>query len=98
MIGRIYYLRSKAPNYHAKTFKNKSMEEQLTDLSPMPFGKHKGELLQEVPPSYLLWLYDNDTGLWCDKTRNQPIKKYIENSWDALLKDCPDYEPRHSPR
>lgn len=30
----------------------------MTDESIMPFGKHKGEKLANVPPSYLLWLYD----------------------------------------
>lgn len=32
---------------------------QYTDETPMPFGKHKGTPLKDVPPSYLLWLYDN---------------------------------------
>lgn len=73
-------------------------DEPLNDLSPMPFGKFKGTPMQDVPPQYLLWLYDNDTGLWCDKKRNQAIKKYVEDSWDALLKDCPDYEPLHPPK
>ncbi len=27
------------------------------DTDPMPFGKHKGELLQDVPPRYLQWLW-----------------------------------------
>ena len=30
----------------------------MTDESIMPFGKHKGEKLANVPPSYLLWLFD----------------------------------------
>lgn len=29
---------------------------QLTDDSPMPFGKHKGEALSTVPASYFLWM------------------------------------------
>lgn len=27
------------------------------DTDPMPFGKHRGELLQDVPASYLGWLW-----------------------------------------
>lgn len=100
MIGRVYYLRSKAPQTKNpyQVFKKSMSESQVTDLSSMPFGAHKGKKMQDVPAQYLLWLYDNDTGLWCDKQRNQALKKYIEDSWDALLKDYPDYEPRHSPK
>lgn len=32
--------------------------EDLTDNSPMPFGKYKGTKLENVPASYLIWLYD----------------------------------------
>ena len=30
----------------------------MTDESLMPFGKHKGEKLANVPAHYLLWLYE----------------------------------------
>lgn len=29
----------------------------FTDTDPMPFGKHQGLPLQDVPPSYLEWLW-----------------------------------------
>ena len=32
----------------------------LTHLSEMPFGKHQGTPMQDVPASYLHWLYTND--------------------------------------
>ncbi len=81
---RNYQLRSRAPQQPAR-----APEAPLVDLSPMPFGKHKGKPLQDVPASYLLWLWDNGV-------KNEPWKplhKYIKVSWDALLKDCPDYIP-----
>jgi len=31
---------------------------KLTDESPMPFGKYKGEKMANVPASYLKWIYD----------------------------------------
>lgn len=34
------------------------MAAELTDESPMPFGKHRGTRMEEVPASYLLWLLD----------------------------------------
>jgi hypothetical protein len=33
-------------------------ERRYEDSDLMPFGKHKGLRLDEVPNSYLLWLYD----------------------------------------
>jgi len=52
----------------------------MTDESPMPFGKYKGEPLEDVPGSYLLWLHSQglDEG---------PLKDYIEENMDALDKE-----------
>jgi uncharacterized protein (DUF3820 family) len=49
----------------------------LTDESPMPFGKFKGQKLIEVPARYLLWLYENN------KAYGQ-LKEYIADNLDAL--------------
>lgn len=43
----------------------------ITDKDLMPFGKHKGKKIADVPPSYLLWLYDQDL-------EEGGIKDYIE--------------------
>lgn len=48
------------------------------DLDKMPFGKHKGELLQDVPVSYLHWWYHETS---CD---NISLKHYIENNINFL--------------
>jgi hypothetical protein len=34
------------------------MSFKLKDTDIMPFGKHKGAQLKDVPASYLLWLYE----------------------------------------
>jgi hypothetical protein len=34
------------------------MARDLGDNSPMPWGKHKGKPLKELPADYLLWLYE----------------------------------------
>lgn len=57
--------------------------ETLTDLSPMPFGKHKGQLMQDVPASYLFWL-------WTEGCNNPQVKQYIESNLPALKKELPD--------
>lgn len=30
---------------------------EVTDNTPMPFGKHKGVKLKDVPDSYLYWVF-----------------------------------------
>lgn len=50
----------------------------LTDESKMPWGKYQGVKMANVPPSYLLWLLDNNK---C----NGQVKEYIESNRDVLL-------------
>ena len=52
----------------------------LTDTDKMPFGVHKGKLMQDVPASYLAWL-------WTEKCNNQLVANYIWNSFDAINQD-----------
>lgn len=49
----------------------------MTDSFPMPFGKHKGEKLANVPAGYLLWLL----GSGCS---HSGLKKYIEENKEDL--------------
>jgi len=65
----------------------------MTDTDKMPFGKHAGKRMEDVPASYLLWLWDN--GVWQEPHKS--IHGYIKASWSALLADCKDYEPLHKP-
>lgn len=32
---------------------------KLTPIDPMPFGKHKGVAMAQVPAEYLMWLHEN---------------------------------------
>lgn len=53
---------------------------QLEDLDPMPFGEHKGEPMQNVPASYLHWL-------WVDGKKENfvcPVADYIRRNLNAL--------------
>jgi uncharacterized protein (DUF3820 family) len=50
---------------------------KLNDDSPMPFGKHKGEKMANVPAEYLLWLYENNNCTY-------EVKKYIDQNMDVL--------------
>lgn len=62
----------------------------MNDESLMPWGKHKGEKMANVPPSYLLWLLDNDK---C----GGEVKKYIEENKEALVQETA-YEKKRSNR
>lgn len=42
----------------------------------MPFGKHKGSLLQDVPKNYIRWLHENGA---LDKPDNETLKKSFES-------------------
>lgn len=57
--------------------KNKKKVEPLKDTDLMPFGKYQGEEMQDVPASYLIWLYESTK---C----NERIKAYIEENRDVL--------------
>ena len=52
----------------------------MDDTDLMPFGKHKGIRMIDVPADYLLWVYDQE---WC----KGEVKKYIEENIDALRKE-----------
>lgn len=62
----------------------------MTDESLMPWGKHKGEKMANIPPSYLLWLLDNNK---C----GGEVKKYIEENKETLVKEIA-YEKKRSDR
>lgn len=68
--------------------------EPLNDLSPMPFGKHKGIPMQDVPASYLHFLWTE----WATHGVNQcegsklAVGNYIRENIHALSKEYPDGE------
>lgn len=59
----------------------------------MPFGKYKGRKMENVPPDYLLWLWDE--GIWAEKERE--IHTYIRDCFDTLVMDAPDFIVKHLP-
>lgn len=50
---------------------------EFNDESLMPFGKHKGEKMANVPAPYLLWLKEN-------ANLHDNLKNYIESNLDLL--------------
>lgn len=58
----------------------------LTDTDPMPFGKYKGIPMQDVPASYLHYLWSN--GMSQDSQSN--VADYIRKNISALRQEHPD--------
>jgi len=53
---------------------------KLTDESPMPWGKYKGDKMIDVPAYYLMWLYEN-------KHYSKDVKEYIDDNLDVLKEE-----------
>jgi hypothetical protein len=60
---------------------------QLTDTDLMTFGKHKGVPMQDVPASYLFWLW-TEAGKQHDK--QCPVADYIRRNLTALKTEYPN--------
>ncbi len=56
---------------------------RLTDDDLMPFGKHKGERLEDMPADYFLYL-------WNEGVEHVGLRGYIIHSFDALVQERPD--------
>jgi uncharacterized protein (DUF3820 family) len=61
----------------------------MTDKTLMPFGKYLGEQMINVPPGYLIWLYENDR---C----NGELRIYIKDNMDALKKELKSQQKNYS--
>lgn len=53
----------------------------FTDNTPMPFGKHKGKAMVNVPAIYLLWLLDKGVD-------HAGVKHYILDNEEYLRKEA----------
>jgi hypothetical protein len=53
-----------------------------TDQTTMPWGKHKGEKLANIPAAYLIWLYEN-AGI-AGQYHNKWLADYIKDNMDIL--------------
>lgn len=54
----------------------------MDDNDLMPFGKHKGKKLMDVPDDYLIWLYQNITDKEHRNTDEQCLIDYIVDSFN----------------
>jgi len=59
----------------------------VKDTDPMPWGKHKGIPMQDVPASYFFWLW-TERGM--ERNRFDPVADYIRKNLDVLKQEYPD--------
>ncbi len=62
----------------------------LQDTDKMPWGKYKGVSMQDVPASYLHWLWTNERDPMSRKSKVDPVAAYIERNMAALQQEHPD--------
>lgn len=64
----------------------------LTDTDPMPFGKYKDTPMQDVPASYLHWLWTQNNGRdqRTQMLSSDPVLDYINRNKSALKQEHPD--------
>ena len=60
---------------------------KLTDTDPMPFGKHKGEAMQDVPARYLHYLWTNGMSY---EWEISSVGQYIHDNLEPLKQEHPD--------
>lgn len=53
----------------------------LNDDSPMPFGKHKGTKMANVPAKYLAWAKEK---MYANNDMARAVLKYVWSNWDAI--------------
>jgi hypothetical protein len=67
---------------------------QLTDESIMTFGAHKGKALQDVPATWLIWIYQELTHSIYNKQTltefNKALHAYIKDNMAVIQKELAD--------
>lgn len=59
---------------------------ELTDISIMPYGKHKGLQMQDVPADYFNWLWHNGHKL----NKTDAVAHYIRRNIHVFELENPD--------
>lgn len=59
---------------------------KLEDTAPMPFVKHRGVPMQDVPAGYFHWLWTNGK----KEDKQCPVADYIRRNLSALKQEHPD--------
>lgn len=52
----------------------------MEDTDLMPYGKHKGTAMANIPAADLIWLYENNR-------TSKDVRQYIEENMDVLKEE-----------
>jgi hypothetical protein len=63
------------------------VEKELGDGDPMPFGKHAGVRMDQVPDHWMFWYWSKAGG---ENKFECPVAGYIRRNLAAFEKDYPD--------
>ena len=63
---------------------------QLQDTDPMPFGKHRGVPMQDVPAHYMHWLWCGEGGPQLEHNRQSDVGDYIRRNLSPLKLEYAD--------
>lgn len=58
------------------------------DSNIMPFGKYKGQLLGDIPDTYIIWMWENTDikNEVSEDTERGAIARYFKLAYDSLTK------------
>ena len=62
-------------------------------MTTITFGKYKGKTLEQVPASYLLWIWDAGV-----HGEGSLMHDFIVDNWDDLTRRCPEHKVMHYPK
>lgn len=74
-----HYKRQTMPQKPLKQSTKPFAGKKLEDKDKMPFGKHKDEKMGNVPPDYLIWIFENNK---CTPA----VAFYVSENMDTLRK------------
>jgi hypothetical protein len=60
---------------------------KLNDTSPMPFGKHQGVEMENVPAHYLIWLHSELQEKIHMTDEQLAVKAYVDDNAEVLEKE-----------
>lgn len=66
---------------------------KFTDESIMPFGRYQGKKMEDVPASYLIWMWDEG-----NKINDSRVREYVLENLDVLRKQVEETKNKNNVR
>ena len=66
---------------------------KLNDDSLMPFGKHKGTKMKDVPADYLLWFFEEKSSALSStlSSQDETVLEYIDDNLEGVEEEAGFY-------